>query len=143
MRELIARAHALIRRKRILDDEAPRGSRGHAATIIHEGFLLDAPRRLVQVSGRTLVLTKKEFSLLQTMAQRPGVVFPRNVLMASLDTGSPRGRRRIDALIMGIRRELEGAEGDWEIVTVRGVGYQFNKKVASVRAIHGGGRQSG
>lgn len=143
MRELIARAHALVRRKRILDGDAVAGSDSDAATTVHEGFLLDASRRRVQVSGRTLALTEKEFRLLQTIARRPGVVFPRNLLRSSLDPESRRGRRRVDALIMGIRRELNAAQSAWEIVTVRGIGYQFRKRPTSVQSIHGAGHQSG
>jgi len=33
--------------------------------------------------------------------------------------------RRIDAIIMGIRRALNAIPGGWEIATIRGVGYSF------------------
>jgi DNA-binding response OmpR family regulator len=142
MRELIARAHALVRRRRIADDHTAAGGRADAQATVHDGFLLDAARRRVQAGGRTLALTEKAFRLLQAVAQRPGVVFPRHVLSSALGAESRRGRRRVDALIMGIRRQLTAADSEWEIATVRGVGYQFRRKSSSVRPIRGAGRQS-
>jgi DNA-binding response OmpR family regulator len=88
MRELVARAGALIRRKRMLDRNGDVTGNGDVAGIVHDGFRLDPSRRRVEVDGRVLSLTENEFRLLQTIAKRPGIVFPRNVLLAG-DGRSP------------------------------------------------------
>jgi DNA-binding response OmpR family regulator len=121
MRELVARATALIRRKRMLD----RTGDDEMAGIVLEGFRLDPSRRRVEVDGRALMLTENEFRLLQTLAKRPGIVFPRSVLLALFGAESRLGVRKVDALVMGVRRQLRGAPSRWHIATVRGIGYQF------------------
>jgi DNA-binding response OmpR family regulator len=125
MRELVARAHALLRRKDMRDAHAAIAGRGATATIAYDGFVLDAARRRAEVEGHPLTLTEKEFQLLHTIATRPGVVFPRAVLLSALDAEPGLAVRRIDGMIMGIRRELNAVPGGWEIVTIRGVGYTF------------------
>jgi two-component system OmpR family response regulator len=125
MRELVARAHALLRRKYMQDADAAIAGRDDPATIVYDGFVLDAARRRVKVEGHTLTLTESEFQLLHTIAKRPGVVFPRAVLSSALDAELRLSERRIDGMIMGIRRELNAVPVGWEIVTIRGVGYTF------------------
>jgi DNA-binding response OmpR family regulator len=125
MRELVARAGALIRRKRMLDRNGDVTGNGDVAGIVHDGFRLDPSRRRVEVDGRVLSLTENEFRLLQTIARRPGIVFPRHVLLALFGADSRSGVRKVDSLVMGVRRQLTAAPGRWHINTVRGVGYQF------------------
>lgn len=125
MRELIARACALIRRKRMLDRNGDVTGGGEMSGIVHEGFRLDPSRRRVEVDGRALTLTKNEFRLLQTIAKRPGIVFPRNALLSVFGTESRSSVRKVDALVMGLRRQLKAAPSRWQINTVRGIGYQF------------------
>ncbi len=125
MRELVARAHALLRRKGMWDAHAAIAGGADAATIAHDGFVLDPARRRVEVGGKLLTLTEREFQLLHMIAKRPGLVFPRTLLLSSLDADSGPAVRRIDGLIMGIRRELNAVPGGWEVVTIRGVGYTF------------------
>ena len=125
MRELVARAQALLRGKGMRDAHATIAGRADPATIAYDGFVLDAARRRVEIEGHSLRLTEKEFQLLHTIAKRPGVVFPRSVLLSAGDADSGLAVRRIDNLIMGIRRELNAVPGGWEIVTIRGVGYTF------------------
>jgi DNA-binding response OmpR family regulator len=118
MRELVARAHALIRRRNVTD--------GDSGTIVHDGFLIDPSRRQVEVDGRPLRLTRYEFQLLQTLAKRPGVVFPRAALLSELwgaETFVP--PRSVDALVMRVRRQMRTVPCGWHIATVRGIGYQF------------------
>jgi DNA-binding response OmpR family regulator len=125
MRELVARAHALLRRNNMRDADAATAGLADSATIAYDGFVLDPARRRVAVEGHPLALTEKEFQLLHTIARRPGVVFPRAVLLSALDTEPALSVRRIDGMIMGIRHELNAVLGGWEIVTIRGVGYSF------------------
>ena len=125
MRELVARANALLRRKRMRDADTAVAGRDDSLTIAYDGFVLDAARRRVEVEGHPLTLTEHEFQLLHTIATRPGVVFSRAVLLSAVDAEPGLSARRIDGMIMGIRRELHAVPGGWQIVTLRGVGYTF------------------
>jgi DNA-binding response OmpR family regulator len=125
MRELVARAQALIRRKLMLDGLEAGAGRGRRR-ITYDGFVLDPARRRVEVDGRRLTLTEKEFRFLEMLAARPGVVFPRDVLLATF-ASAPAMPRSVDAIVVGIRRQLRLASPRWAIGTVRGVGYQFRR----------------
>jgi DNA-binding response OmpR family regulator len=128
MRELIARAHALVRRKGMADASVEPGSAGSAGAIVHEGLLIDPARRLVDVGGRSLTLTEQEFRLLHALAQRPGVVLSRAVLLPVLGSADPLvSPRSVTAVVMRIRQQLRTVPSRWHIATVRGIGYQLKE----------------
>src|SRR5262245_26434082 len=113
MRELIARAHALIRRM-----SAP------------DSLLIDPSRRHVELEGHILKLTEYEFQLLRVLAKRPGVVFQRRALLSELwGTNALVLPRSIDALVMRVRRQMRTIPSGWQIATIRGIGYQFKRTV--------------
>jgi len=127
MRELIARAHALVRRKGMADASVDPGAAGSAAAIAHEGLLIDPARRLVDVGGRSLDLTEQEFRLLHALAKRPGVVLSRAVLLPVLGSADPLvSPRSVTAVVMRIRQQLRMVPTRWRIVTVRGIGYRLS-----------------
>ena len=123
MCELVARVRALLRQRRVRESTA---GNSDGPTIVRHGLLIDPARRRVEVGGHPLRLTEQEFLLLQTLAGRPGVVFTREVLL-SMVWGAEISvtPRSIDALVVRLRRRLRSVPSDWEIATVRGVGYQF------------------
>lgn len=125
MRELVARVRALLRQRRVSESAA---GNSDGPTIVRRGLLIDPARRRVEVGGHPLRLTEQEFLLLQTLAGRPGVVFTREVLL-SMVWGAEISvtPRSIDALVVRLRRQLRSVPSDWEISTVRGVGYQFRE----------------
>ena len=128
MRELIARAHALVRRKGMADASVDTGAAGGAAAIVHQGLLIDPSRRLVDVGGRCLALTEQEFRLLHALAQRPGVVLSRAVLLPVLGSADPLvSPRSVTAVVMRIRQQLRMAPTEWHIATVRGIGYTLKR----------------
>ncbi|MEO8257716.1 MAG: response regulator transcription factor [Acidobacteriota bacterium] len=129
MRELIARAHALIRRINADDRAALPPGGGSGGAIVHDGFLIDPSRRHVEVGKHTLPLTEFEFQLLYTLARRPGVVLTRRTLLSELwgaDTLVP--PRSIDALVMRLRRRLRTVASGWEVATLRRIGYQLKNR---------------
>jgi DNA-binding response OmpR family regulator len=130
MRELIARAHALARRKGMADGSVEPSGTGSGGTIDQEGLLIDPSRRLVAVSGRSLKLTEQEFRLLHALARRPGVVLSRTVLLPVLGSADPLlSPRSITAVVMRIRRQMQTVPTRWRIATVRGIGYQLNRRL--------------
>src|SRR5438132_50070 len=85
IREFRSRVRALLRRAAV-----PAASDGaQAAEIISaEGLEIDVPKRTVRVRGEPVQLTYVEFELLRTIAERPGRVFSRQMLLESLWGGS-------------------------------------------------------
>ncbi len=113
-RELVARVKAVLRRTAGPDD-AGRVRRVGPVT-------LDPARRLVQVAGAAVQLTSTEFDLLGHLMQRPGRVYTREELLASVwGYASPAGTRTVDVHVAQVRAKLGDAAS--VIRTVRGVGY--------------------
>src|SRR5690606_34516025 len=77
IRELVARARALLRRPR-----ASQISRGPAADVVEAGPLrLDRARRQAVLNGEAIELTPHEFEVLYLLASNPGIVFTREMLL--------------------------------------------------------------
>ncbi len=117
-RELLARVRALLRRaQRVAEDD------GKTRIEMH-GLVLDMTRHEVLNQGDLVPLTRAEFRLLWTLAQRPGRVYSRNELVDEITAGEALIiDRNVDVHVSSIRKKL-GAAGHL-IATVRGIGYQL------------------
>ena len=122
-RELASRVQALLRRGR-----RPRVKELDGETRVGP-LRVDPDKVLVEVEGRPIPLTWREFELLRLLVQERGRVVRRSelidLLLGAPDAASP---RLIDTHVKSIRRKL-GSAGCM-IETVRGVGY----RLSSVRA---------
>lgn len=119
-RELVARVRAVLRRVQ--------GGVG-PANIIRVGDLeIDLQGHRVMRNDETLRLTPLEFNLLALLAQHPGQTFSRERMMERLHGYSHDSYdRSIDAHIKNLRRKLEPNPSEpIYILTVYGIGYQFN-----------------
>ncbi len=88
-------------------------------------IVLDAGRRTVTADGHGVALTTTEFDLLAQLLQRPGQVFTRPQLLASVwGMADYSGTRTVDVHIAQLRAKL--GEPD-PIRTVRGVGYAIDE----------------
>jgi DNA-binding response OmpR family regulator len=123
VRELIARAAALMRRSRA--PLAAAQTDGRPLSVHH--LDLDPARRAVRVRGASVDVTRQEFSLLYLLASNPGIVFTRERLLSkvwqeqSFVTG-----RSVDTLVKRLRKKIEMDPGDPKlIITVWGDGYKF------------------
>lgn len=116
-RELLARVRALLRR-------AQRGAEEGGKTRIElHGLVLDMERHEVLHQGGPVPLTRAEFRLLWTLAQRPGRVYSRNELVDEITAGEALIiDRNVDVHVSSIRKKL--GEAGHLIATVRGVGYK-------------------
>jgi DNA-binding response OmpR family regulator len=118
-RELVARVKAVLRRTTgvAAEGEAPR----------HIGVLtLDPARRRVHADGVEVQLTSTEFDLLAHLMARPGRVFTREELLASVwGYAAHGGTRTVDVHVAQVRAKLDEASAlAREVIrTVRGVGY--------------------
>ena len=114
-RELEARARVLMRRR----------AGGEATNVIVCGdVLLDRSQRSVKVGNREVPLKRREMTLLEILASRPGRVFSKDQLLDQIfGFDEPAGPNAIELYVGRLRKKLEGAKA--RIVTIRGVGYQL------------------
>jgi DNA-binding response OmpR family regulator len=124
VRELVARARALLRRPR--QTSAASDEPVEPAVTIH-GVEIDPARRRVRVEGREVDLTDQEFRLLHLFATHAGIVFSREALLSKIWRGDTYVTvRSVDTLVKRLRRRIEVDPADPKfLLTVWGVGYKF------------------
>jgi two-component system phosphate regulon response regulator PhoB len=116
-KELVARVRAVLRR-------AGRGA--GARPIVAGGVSLDAARHRVTVAGEEVLLTPKEFELLQTLMESAGRVLSREHLLNRVwgyAQAAEIESRTIDVHVRRLRAKL-GPAGAL-ITTVKTIGYRF------------------
>ena len=125
VRELVARARALLRRPRQGGIASDRAAMNNVLTI--RGIQIDMPRRQVRVEGREIEVTDQEFRLLHLLASHPGIVFSREALLSRIWRGDTFVTvRSVDTLVKRLRRRVETDPASPEFIqTVWGVGYKF------------------
>ena len=128
VRELVARARALMRRPRqaTAAAAAANGDDMGPPITVH-GIDIDPPRRRVKVEGRDVDLTDQEFRLLYLLATHAGIVFSREALLAKIWRGDTFVTvRSVDTLVKRLRRRVEPDPANPRfLLTVWGVGYKF------------------
>lgn len=114
LEELIARLHALIRR-----------ARGSVEPVYRNGDVVaNAVTRQVMVSERQVILSSREWAILDALIARPGAILSRSQLEARLYGWSGDVESNaIEVYIHGLRKKL----GQQFIVNVRGIGYMVEK----------------
>jgi len=113
--ELVARIHAIVRR-----------SKGHAQSVIETGLVcvnLDA--KTVEVEGKTVHLTGKEYQMLELLSLRKGTTLTKEMFLNHLYGGMDEPELKIiDVFICKLRKKLNQATGgETYIETVWGRGY--------------------
>ncbi|MCZ0811017.1 response regulator transcription factor [Roseovarius sp. EGI FJ00037] len=113
--ELVARIHAIIRR-----------SKGHSQSVIRTGRInvnLDA--KTVDVDGRAVHLTGKEYQMLELLSLRKGTTLTKEMFLNHLYGGMDEPELKIiDVFICKLRKKLgEATGGQNHIETVWGRGY--------------------
>ena len=114
--EIAARLGMIVRRSGKADEEA----------VLKVGDVTVNPENYqVYVRGRPLDLTFKEFELLKFLAQRPGRVCGRDMLLREVwGYDYYGGTRTVDVHIRRLRAKL-GSEHEALIETIRNVGYRL------------------
>ena len=115
-RLLMAKIESLLKRlnNKVIDTEKS----------VQPSLLIDREKFMVVCEGKSLILPKKEFELLELLASRPGKVYNREQILAIVwGNETIVGERTIDVHIRKLREKL----GDDYIRTVKGVGYTFNE----------------
>lgn len=114
--ELLARVRALLR---------PRPA--EAAALLKAGRLeLDLPAHKARLAGKDLVLSAKEFSLLEYLVRNQGRTVTRTMIAEHVwDINFDTGTNVIDVHINHLRAKLEKPPAGKVIHTVRGKGYML------------------
>ena len=116
--ELVLRVHALLRRAQLV---AQRQLQIGGSTLVYDSLSVK------QGSGE-IFLPQKEFQLLYKLISSPGQIFTRQQLMDDIwGYDSQTEPRTVDVHINRLRDRFRDSR-DFEIMTVRGVGYKAVKK---------------
>ena len=116
MMELLSRIRALLRRSGANDGRMEEYRVGN--------LYVNPTRHEVQVDGKDVVLTLKEFELLNLLISLQGIVFTRAQLLDEIwGYGFDGESRTVDVHVRTLRQKL-GPAGNY-IETVRGIGYKI------------------
>ena len=129
-RLLIARIRAILRRAELAQPPAP-GEEPVPVDILERGRLaMDPARHRVTWDGLPVTLTVTEFLILETLAQRPGIVKTRNQLMdAAYQDDIYVDDRTIDSHIKRVRRKFRQVAPEFDAIeTLYGAGYRFSEE---------------
>lgn len=117
--EMLLRIKALLRRAKIISEQK----------IVLGDVTLDYNEFSVTKNGETQVLPQKEFLLLYKLLSYPGKIFTRIQLMDEIwGNKSESGWETVTVHIGRLRKRFEGWE-EFEIQSVRGLGYKAVKKI--------------
>ncbi|MEY2884295.1 MAG: DNA-binding response regulator CtrA [Pseudomonadota bacterium] len=114
--EVMARIHALVRR-----------SQGHSQSLITTGpVAIDLAARTVEVEGRRVNLTGKEYAIFEMLSLRKGMTLTKEMFLTHLYGGRDEPELKIiDVFVCKLRKKLHqaGAPSSGCIETVWGRGY--------------------
>lgn len=113
MKELLLRVKALLRRYKIAAENK----------IELKDTVLFFNTNTVRIKGKDIELTKKQFLLLFKLLSNPNIIFSREQLMNEIwGYDSESSDRTVDTHIRWLRERVQNS--DFEIVTIRGLGYK-------------------
>ena len=119
--EVIARVEAVVRRRK-------RASARHEGGPLVAGELeIRADQFQAFVGGQNLDLTRREFELLQLLAEARGQVLQREEIYQRVwGYAMAHGDRSVDVFVRKLRQKLEGRSPGWVYIhTHFGIGYRF------------------
>ncbi|MEV6494310.1 response regulator transcription factor [Actinoplanes sp. NPDC051633] len=109
---LLARLRALLRR----------GGRERPVVLVHGDVELDPAERRVLVAGAEVVLTAREFALLEYLIRHPGQVVSKTELLDHVwDAALETAPNAVEVYVGYLRRKI----GRERLETVRGAGYRL------------------
>jgi DNA-binding response OmpR family regulator len=122
-RQVVAKVKALMRRLDIAKIDKK--------IVVIDNLLIDMDEYIVKINGVVISLTKKEIEIIYVMASHPSRTYSREILLDMLWGSEYCGDvRTVDTHIKRIRAKLNlnNSNYGWDIKTVWGVGYKFERK---------------
>jgi DNA-binding response OmpR family regulator len=128
--EVMARIEAVVRRRRRSQPQADTGP------LVAGELEIRADQFQAFVSGQSVELTRREFELLQLLAEARGTVIEReDIYQRVWGYAMAHGDRSVDVFVRKLRRKLEKASGGWQYIhTHFGVGYRFEPEPVAPRS---------
>jgi len=115
--ELLARIRVLMRK-----------NTAEQAVFTTREIRLDLDAHEVTKAGKQIILTQKEFALLELLLRNKGKVCRRSRIMEKIwDVHFDKDTAVIDVFINGLRKKLDDKNPESFIQTIRGVGYRINE----------------
>jgi DNA-binding response OmpR family regulator len=119
--EVIARVQGLVRRRRRI------AGRSGSKPVVAGDVEIRSDRFQAFVQGHSLGLTRREFELIELLAEGEGRVLEREDIYSRLwGYAMVRGDRSVDVFVRKLRQKLEKASPEWRYIhTHFGIGYRF------------------
>ena len=120
--EVLARVEAVVRRGRRAAVATEKGP------VVAGELEIRADQFQAFAAGRSVDLTRREFELLQLLAEAAGKVLQREeIYQAVWGYAMAHGDRSVDVFVRKVRQKLEKTSPDWSYIhTHFGVGYRFD-----------------
>jgi DNA-binding response OmpR family regulator len=124
--EVLARVEAVVRRRK------GSSARVEAGPLVAGELEIRADQFQAFACGSSVELTRREFELLQLLAEAEGKVLQRDeIYQAVWGYAMAHGDRSVDVFVRKVRQKLERASPDWSYIhTHFGVGYRFQPERA-------------
>jgi DNA-binding response OmpR family regulator len=128
--EVLARVEAVVRRRKRAT------ARVETGPLVAGDLEIRADQFQAFVRTRSVDLTRREFEVLQLLAQAEGKVLQREeIYQAVWGYAMAHGDRSVDVFIRKVRQKLEQASSDWSYIhTHFGVGYRFQAEPRAAEA---------
>jgi DNA-binding response OmpR family regulator len=125
--ELIARVEAVVRRRKRAD------ARGSATPMSVGEIEIRADQFQAFAGGVSVDLTRREFELIQLLAEAEGQVLQREEIYERVwGYAMVHGDRSVDVFVRKLRQKLERASPEWRYIhTHFGIGYRFAAEPAA------------
>jgi len=124
IKEVIARVKAITRR----DDKVNQEQRSKGSVIVIGDMKLDLLSKHLEIKDRSIILTKKEFEILNLLMQNPQKLFTREEILCKVwENESYVLERTVDVHVARLRKKLE--EYNAYITNRPGYGYAFNDTI--------------
>ena len=122
--ELVARIRAVVRR-----------SQGHAKSVLRCGTVeLSLDRHEVRVRGERLLVSRREFAVLELLFLKQGTILNKTAFLNHLYCGAEEPEMKtIDVIICRLRKKLAAAGVGTLIDTVWGCGYILREPAPSTQ----------
>jgi DNA-binding response OmpR family regulator len=120
--EVIARIEAIARRRKRAE------VRLNVWPVLHAELEIRADQYQAFVGGQALGLTRREFELLQLLAEVPGQVIEREEIYQKVwGYAMAHGDRSVDVFVRKLRQKLQSHSPNWRYIhTHFGIGYRFD-----------------
>jgi DNA-binding response OmpR family regulator len=120
--EVMARVEAVVRRRRRSE------VRLDAWPVLHAELEIRADQFQAFVGGQSIGLTRREYELLQLLAEVPGQVIEREEIYQKVwGYAMAHGDRSVDVFVRKLRQKLQNHSPGWRYIhTHFGIGYRFD-----------------